>query len=305
MGSQPSLTTPALSRVEVLLQALPYIQRYTDQTIVIKYGGHAMLDVALKQAVMRDLVLMQCVGIRVVLVHGGGPEIDQVLQRVGKPSQFVNGLRVTDPETMTVVQMVLAGKVNKDLVHFLNQQGGKAMGLCGLDGHMLIAQKQQNQQALGCVGDITTVQTKTIHHILDDGCIPVIAGIAAGKDGEVLNINADTAAAHIAAELGAVKLILMTNTRGVLRDPNDEVSLIPEIEIGEIDSMKAQGMLAGGMLPKIDCCLDAITRGVPRVHIIDGRIEHALLIEMFSDDGVGTMIYANNTRQGDVAHGTP
>lgn len=278
-------------RAQVLVQALPYIQKYAGKTIVVKYGGNAMVSPELKDAVMSDIVLMQLVGINVVLVHGGGPEISDMLKKIGKQSRFVNGLRYTDEETMEVVQMVLAGKVNKDLVQLLQRHGGRSMGLCGLDGGMIMAEKMIAGEDLGFVGEITEINIEPIVDATNKGYVPVIATIAGGYKGESYNINADIAAARIAAKLGALKLILMTDIRGLLRDKDDESTLIPVVNVSEVPSLKRDGIISGGMIPKIDCCVEAVRRGVGRAHIIDGRIPHSILIEAFSDEGIGTMFY--------------
>ncbi len=278
-------------RANILIQALPYIQRWAGQTIVIKYGGNAMINDELKDAVMSDIVLLQLVGINVVLVHGGGPEISQMLNKIGKESKFINGLRVTDEETIDVVQMVLAGKVNKTLVQLLEQHSGKAIGLCGLDGRMIMAEKVISSEDLGFVGEIIEVNTGVITDATDNGYIPIISTIAGGYNGSVYNINADLAAARIAAELKAVKLILMTDIKGLLKNKDDEDTLIPVVNVSEVPSLKREGIISGGMIPKIDCCVEAVRRGVKRAHIIDGRIPHSILIEMFSDEGIGTMFY--------------
>lgn len=278
-------------RANVLVQALPYIQKYAGKTIVVKYGGNAMINEDLKDAVMSDIVLMQLVGINVVLVHGGGPEINAMLNKVGKESKFVHGMRYTDEETMEIVQMVLAGKVNKDLVQLLEQHSGRAVGLCGLDGNMIRAEKMLSGEDLGFVGEITEVNTKLINDAANQGYIPIIATVASGKNGEVYNINADIAAARIAAELGALKLILMTDIRGLLKDKDDESTIIPVANVSEVPRLQRQGIISGGMIPKIDCCVEAVRRGVGRAHIIDGRIPHSILIELFSDEGIGTMFY--------------
>ncbi len=276
-------------RAQVLVQALPYIQKLAGKTIVVKYGGNAMISPELKEAVMNDLVLMQLVGIHVVLVHGGGPEISGMLKKIGKESRFVNGMRYTDQETMDIVQMVLAGKVNKELVQRLELHGGRSIGLCGLDGHMITAEKMAGPDDLGLVGDVTAVNAQPIIDAAEKGYIPVVSTIAGGENGEVFNINADIAAAHIAAKLGALKLILMTDIRGLLRDKNDESTLIPVVNVSDVPSLKRDGIISGGMIPKIDCCVEAVRRGVGRAHIIDGRIPHSILIELFSDEGIGTM----------------
>lgn len=278
-------------RATVLVQALPYIQKYSGQTIVVKYGGNAMISPELKSAVMSDIVLMRLVGVNVVLVHGGGPEISQMLKKTGKESKFINGMRVTDAETMDIVQMVLAGKVNKSLVQCLSEHSGKAIGLCGLDGKMLMADKLATADDLGFVGEIREVNTKIINDTIDSGYVPIISTVAGGYDGNVYNINADVAAARIAAKLGACKLILMTDIRGLLRDKDDESTLIPVVNVSEVPMLKKSGIISGGMIPKIDCCVEAVRRGVKRAHIIDGRIEHSILIELFSDEGIGTMFY--------------
>ena len=277
-------------RAKVLLQALPYIKQYAGKTVVIKYGGNAMTSDALKDAVMEDVVLLSTVGIRVVLVHGGGPEINATLEKLGIEPKFIGGLRYTDRETMDVVEMVLAGKISKRLVQMLTQNGGKAVGLCGLDGGMLRARKIGGERDLGLVGEITDVDTGLIENILDNGTIPVIASVAAGHEaGETYNINADTAAAQIAAALGAEKLVLMTDVRGLLQDKDDENTLIPVVNVSDVSALKRNKVIRGGMIPKIDCCVEAVRRGVKRTHIIDGRIPHSILIEMLTDEGIGTM----------------
>ena len=278
-------------RAKVLIQAMPYIRKYTGQTIVVKYGGNAMLNEELKSAVMSDIVLMQLVGINVVLVHGGGPEINEKMKKTGKKSEFKNGLRVTDKETIDIVQQVLAGKVNKSLVQLLSQSGGRAIGLCGLDGKMLMAKKLASADDLGFVGEIDHVNPLIIMDSIKNGYIPVISTIAGGYEGEVYNINADLAAAQIAAKLNAKKLILMTDIRGLLKDVNDEDSLISVVNVSEVPQLKKEGVISGGMIPKIDCCVEAVRSGVNRAHIIDGRLEHSILLELFSDEGIGTMFY--------------
>ncbi|MBR1731668.1 MAG: acetylglutamate kinase, partial [Ruminococcus sp.] len=272
-------------------QAMPYIQKNYGKTIVVKYGGNAMQSEELKQAVMDDIVLMQLVGINVVLVHGGGPEINEMLIKTGKKSKFVNGLRVTDKETIDIVQQVLAGKVNKSLVQHLTQSGGRAIGLCGLDGKMLMADKLEGEDDLGYVGQIESVNPLIIMDSLKNGYIPVISTIAGGKNGEVYNINADLAAAKIAAKLNAKKLILMTDIRGLLRDVNDDDTLISTVNVSDVPSLKKEGIIQGGMIPKIDCCVEAVRSGVGRAHILDGRLKHSILLELFSDEGIGTMLY--------------
>ncbi len=279
------------NRAQVLVQAMPYIQKYAGKTIVVKYGGNAMINEELKSAVMSDIVLLQLVGVNVVLVHGGGPEINAMLKKTGKESKFVNGMRVTDEETIDIVQMVLAGKVNKSLANQLNLSGGKAIGLCGLDGNLLKAEKQTKNGDIGFVGDITDVDVTVINDVINSGYIPVIATVAGGSKGEVYNINADIAAAAIAAKLNAQKLILMTDVRGLLRDKDDEDTLISVVNVSEVPRLKNEGIISGGMIPKIDCCVEAVRQGVDRAHILDGRIPHSILIELFSDEGIGTMFF--------------
>ena len=278
-------------RAKVLIQAMPYIKKYTGETIVVKYGGNAMINEDLKSAVMSDLVLMQLVGINVVLVHGGGPEINAMLDAVGKESRFENGMRVTDKETIDIVQMVLAGKVNKSLVQLLESHGGKALGFCGLDGRLLMAEKLISSVDLGYVGEIKEVNPAPLNNAMQNGYIPIVATVAGGYDGNVYNINADLAAAQIAAKLGAKKLILMTDIRGLLRDVKDDDSLISVVNVSEVPMLKRDGIIKGGMIPKIDCCVEAVRNGVNRAHIIDGRLEHSILLELFSDEGIGTMFY--------------
>ena len=275
-------------RANVLVQALPYIQKYYNKTVVIKYGGNAMINEELKEAVMTDIVLLSLVGINVVLVHGGGPKINDMLKKIGKESKFVNGLRYTDEETVDIVQMVLAGKVNKSLVQLLGAHKGKAIGLCGLDGGLLKA-KQLGEGELGFVGEITDVDVTPVTDVISKGYIPVISTVAGGENGEVYNINADTAAAKIASALHAEKLLLMTDVRGLLRDKDDESTLISVVNVSEVQALKNQGVICGGMIPKIDCCVEAVRRGVHRAHIIDGRIPHSILMEMLTDGGIGTM----------------
>lgn len=277
-------------RANVMVEALPYLQEYNDKVVVVKYGGNAMTNETLKQAVMQDIVLLSLVGIKVVLVHGGGPEINAMLKKINKPSEFVNGLRYTDEETIDIVQMVLAGKVNKDLVQLLQQAGGKAIGLCGLDGKLI--QAEQLNPDLGFVGEITDINPEVINTALNNGYIPVISTVATGKNGEVYNINADTAAARIAAEMKAANLILLTDIKGLLEDKDDENTLIRTVGVSEVPYLKKQGIITGGMIPKIDCCVEAVRRGVKKTNIIDGRIPHSILIELLTDTGAGTMIIA-------------
>ena len=275
-------------RAKVMVEALPYLQEYNDKVVVVKYGGNAMTNDDLKQAVMEDITLLSLVGIKVVLVHGGGPEINAMLKKTGKESKFVNGLRYTDEETIDIVQMVLAGKVNKDLVSFLQSRGGKAMGLCGLDGNLIEAEMLNPD--LGYVGDITSIHPEIIETALNNGYIPVISTVGRGADGTVYNINADTAAARIAAERKAANLILLTDIRGLLENKDDESTLIREVNVSYVPYLKKQGIITGGMIPKIECCVEAVRRGVPHTSIIDGRIPHSILIELLTDIGAGTMI---------------
>lgn len=275
---------------QILIDALPYIQKYSDKIVAIKYGGNAMTNKELKDAVMTDIVLLSLVGIKVVLVHGGGPEINDMLKKLNIESRFINGLRYTDKDAIDVVKMVLAGKVNKELVQLLAQHGGSAVGLCGIDGKMLVAEKKltDDGQDLGFVGEITDVNTKPILDALANGNIPVIATVATDDEGNTYNINADTAAARIAAELGAENLILMTDIAGLLRDKNDVSTLIPKVNVSEVPYLKMQGIVSGGMIPKIDCCVEAVRRGVEGAVIIDGRVPHSILIEILSNEGIGT-----------------
>ncbi len=273
-------------KAEVLVQALPYIKKYYKKTIVIKYGGNAMINSDLTDAVMSDLVLLALVGINVVLVHGGGPDINSMLNRLNIESKFVGGLRYTDEQTMEVVQMVLAGKTNKNLVKLLTAHGGKAVGLSGIDGGLI---KAKRIEELGYVGEIQEVNTTVITDLVNDGYIPVISTVGYDDEGNSYNINADTAAANIAAELNAEKLILMTDIRGLLRDKDDPDTLIPMVALSEVPLLKKQGVISGGMIPKIDCCVDSVRRGVNDAVIIDGRNPHSILVEMLSDEGIGTM----------------
>ena len=279
---------------DVLIQAMPYFKQWVGKTVVVKYGGNAMLNEELKQAVMKDIVLLHTIGINIVLVHGGGPEINKMLEKVGKESKFVNGLRYTDAETMEIVQMVLTGKLNKDIVGILLQEGGQAVGLSGVDSGLLRAKKIDKDGAdLGFVGDVTEVHPDIVNTLLEQGFIPVISTVALGETGDQsrYNINADTAAAKIAVALKAEKFVQLTNVAGVLKDINDTSSLITRIPMPTVPQLMETGIISGGMIPKIECCLMALKGGVPRTHIIDGRVPHSLLIEMFSDRGIGTMIY--------------
>lgn len=274
-------------RAQVLVEALPYIQKYYGKIIVVKYGGNAMINEELKHDVMRDMVLMSLIGVKVVLVHGGGPEISAMLKRVGKQSTFVDGLRVTDEETSEIVQMVLAGKINKSLVGKLEMLGGKAMGICGMDGGLIEA--SQVDERLGYVGEVGKINPQPVLDLLEKGYIPVVSTIGYDASGHVYNINADTSAAAIAAALHAESLISMTDTIGLLRDPSDPSSLIRRIDLRGVEKLKAEGVISGGMIPKVDCCTRAIREGVRKVFIIDGRVSHALLIETLTDEGAGTM----------------
>ena len=278
-----------VDRAQVLAEALPYIQKFYGKTIVVKYGGNAMISDDLRHAVISDIILLSLVGIRVVVVHGGGPEISEMLKKVGKESRFVDGLRYTDGETMDIVQQVLCGRVNKNLVATLNRLGGRALGLCGLDGGLLQARKLGEQY--GQVGEITHVDPRPVMDALDGGYIPVVSTVAQGEDAEVsYNINADTAAAKLAVALKAEKLILLTDVRGLLRDPRDESTLIPELQLSSVPALVREGVISGGMIPKVDCCVESVRSGVKSAVILDGRVPHSLLIELLSDAGVGTML---------------
>ena len=282
------------AQARTLVEALPYIQQFTGKTIVVKYGGNAMISDELRKAVMSDIILLNLVGIRVVMVHGGGPEINDMLKKIGHQSRFVDGLRYTDRETMDIVQSVLCGKVNKDLVAQINRLGGKALGLCGMDGALF--QAVQLDEKYGLVGRITGVDPKPVESALENGYIPVVSTVAQGMDADTAyNINADTAAAKLAEALHAEKLILLTDVRGLLRDPKDEESLIRVVQLREIPGLMRSGIISGGMIPKIQCCAAAISGGVERVQIIDGRIPHSMLIELLSDEGVGTMLRRDET----------
>ena len=282
-----------MERARVLNEALPYIQEFSGKIVVVKYGGNAMISENLRRAVLSDIVLLHQMGIRVVVVHGGGPEINDMLKKIGKEGRFVNGLRYTDPETMEIVQQVLCGKVSKDLVSLIHDYGGRAMGLCGMDGRIIEAVKKSGDGFdYGLVGEITAIHDGPVRDVLEAGYIPVISTVAAGADGEkCYNINADTAAARIAAEMGAEKLIILTDVLGLMRDVNDPNSLISKCRVSEVPVLVKEGVIKGGMIPKIQCCVDAVRRGVNRAHILDGRIEHSVLIDLLTDAGVGTKIY--------------
>ncbi len=274
-------------RARILVHALPYIQEYNGKIVVVKYGGNAMINEKLKDSVMRDIVLLSLIGVKVVLVHGGGPEITDMLCKIGKESQFVDGLRVTDKETAEVVQMVLAGKINKSLVNLIQLKGGKAIGLSGLDGHMIEA--AQRDERLGYVGEITNVNVEPIVDVLEKGYIPVVSTVGCDSEGNVYNINADTAAAKIAGELKAESLISMTDISGILYDKDDPSTLIPVITLSDADKLVEEGVINGGMIPKVECCTNAIKWGVTKVFIIDGTVPHAILIETLTEEGIGTM----------------
>ena len=275
-------------RAEVLTAALPFIKMYNGKIVVVKYGGNAMINEELKQQVMEDLVLLHLVGVKVVLVHGGGPEITEMLKKVGKETKFVDGLRVTDGETAEIVQMVLAGKINKSLVNLLGTKGGKAMGISGIDAHIIEAEVKDER--LGFVGNITKVNVEPIKNLMDNDYIPVISTVACDDKGNVYNVNADTAAAYIAGALNAERLISMTDIAGILKDKDDPTSLIPCIDVNEAKQLFSDGTISGGMIPKVECCLEAISKGVKKVVIMDGRVPHSLLIETLTDEGAGTMV---------------
>ena len=279
-------------RAEVLTQALPYIQQYNGKIVVVKYGGNAMINEQLKEQVMEDIVLLHLVGVKVVLVHGGGPEISELMTRLGKETEFVDGLRVTDKEAVEIVQMVLAGKVNKSLVNLLEMKGGKAMGISGMDGRLIEA-KMRNA-SLGYVGSITNVNIEPVTDLLEKGYIPVVSTLGCDRDGNTYNINGDTAAAFIAGALGAERLIMMTDIAGILRDRDNADTLIPLITVDEAVELFRLGVISGGMIPKVDCCIDAINRGVKKVIIMDGRVPHSILMEILTDEGAGTMFVGEN-----------
>jgi len=283
-------------KVQILSEALPYIQQFAGKTIVVKYGGAAMKDSALKDQMMRDVVFMSCVGIRPVLVHGGGPEINTWLDKLGIEAQFKNGLRVTDAPTMDVVEMVLVGRVNKEIVSLINQAGGSAVGLCGVDGNLIKA-RPSDEEGIGFVGEVTSVDTSLIEALVSNGYIPVVSSVAADETGQAYNINADTVAGEIAAALGAAKLILLTDTAGILRDYKDRSTLIPKLDIAEARKLIDEGVVSGGMIPKVNCCVRSLAQGVQAAHILDGRLSHSLLLEIFTDSGIGSMIVASEFAQ--------
>lgn len=277
-----------MERAEVLTQALPYIKRYNGKIVVIKYGGNAMINEQLKQQVMEDIVLLWLIGVKVVLVHGGGPEISELMNKLGKKAEFVDGLRVTDKETVDIVQMVLAGKVNKTLVNLLEMKGGKAMGISGMDGRLIEAEVKDER--LGFVGKVTKVHINPVLDLLEKGYIPVVSTIGCDKEGNAYNINGDTAAAYLAGALEADRLIMMTDIAGILRDKDDAATIIPEVTISEAKKLYEEGIISGGMIPKVDCCIEAIEKGVKNVTIMDGRVPHSILMELLTDEGAGTMV---------------
>lgn len=276
-------------RVEVLIHALPYIKKYSGKIIVIKYGGHAMVDEEIQKQVMSDIILLTLIGVKVVLVHGGGPEITQMLNQLGKETKFINGLRYTDEETVEIVQMVLAGKINKNLVNIVNSLGGHAVGLCGIDGQMIVSKSIGEEY--GFVGDIVNINDEILYDLLDKGYIPVISSLGCDKDGKVYNINADTVAARLAGKVNAESLISMTDICGILKNQNDKDSLISSIAVSDAPQLIREGIISGGMIPKVDCCIEAIRRGVKRAFILDGTVPHAILMEILTDEGIGTMFY--------------
>jgi acetylglutamate kinase len=299
---QPAMTTSKAllqvteaDRVQILSEALPYIQQLTGKTVVVKYGGAAMKESTLKDKVIRDVVLMSCVGIRPVVVHGGGPEINTWLDKLGIEAQFKNGLRVTDAPTMDVVEMVLVGRVNKELVALINQEGGKAVGLCGKDANLITA-RPADQEGIGFVGEVMSVDIRILESLVNSGYIPVVSSVAADSQGQAYNINADTVAGELAAALGAEKLILLTDTAGILQDYKDHSTLIPRLDIQEARRLIDTDVVSGGMIPKVNCCVRSLAQGVRAAHIIDGRVPHALLLEIFTDAGIGSMIVASEFR---------
>ncbi|MEB3359630.1 MAG: acetylglutamate kinase [Synechococcales bacterium] len=279
-------------RVRVLSEALPYIQQFAGRTVVIKYGGAAMKDSQLKETVMRDIVFLACVGVRPVVVHGGGPEINTWLSKIGIEAQFKNGLRVTDAPTMDVVEMVLVGRVNKEIVALINKAGGAAVGICGKDGGLIMA-RPQGDEGIGFVGEVSSLDARLVESLVTAGYIPVVSSVAADPTGQAYNINADTVAGELAAALGAEKLILLTDTPGILKDREDAASLIPKMDISTARNLIQEGIVAGGMIPKVNCCVRSLAQGVKGAHIIDGRVAHALLLEIFTDGGIGSMIVAS------------
>lgn len=275
-------------RAEVLTQALPYIKKYNGKIVVVKYGGNAMINEQLKMQVMEDIVLLWLIGVKIVLVHGGGPEISELMEKLGKKPQFVDGLRVTDKETVDIVQMVLAGKVNKTLVNLLETKGGKAMGISGMDGRLI--ESVMKDERLGYVGKIVNINSDPVKDLLEKGYIPVISTVGCDKEGNAYNINGDTAAAYIAGALGAERLIMMTDIAGILKDKDDPSTLIPEMTVSDAAKLQDAGVISGGMIPKVDCCVEAINKGVNKVIIMDGRVPHSILMEILTDEGAGTMV---------------
>jgi acetylglutamate kinase len=284
------LALSALEKTSILIEALPYIREFYGKTVVIKYGGHAMQSCELKRAVMQDVVLMHLVGMRPVLVHGGGPEITQMMERLGKKPEFVQGQRVTDAETMEIVEMVLVGKINKEIVAEINRLGGRAVGLCGKDGLLIEAEKQNGDVELGFVGQVRKINPEIIQTLIAEGYIPVVAPVGVGPEGESYNINADYVAGELAAALKAHKLVLLTDVEGILVDKNDPSSLLSSVEVSKVPELIKAGIISGGMIPKVQCCIRALKGGVARTHIIDGRVPHSILLEIFTDRGVGTMV---------------
>lgn len=284
----------AIEKAKILSQALPYIQKYHDKIVVIKYGGNAMENEQLKQNVMEDVVLLSEVGVKLVLVHGGGPDINQTLQMVGKESKFVNGLRYTDKETMDIVQMVLAGKTNKNLVNMISKLHAKAVGISGMDGHIIEAKKMVSENDLGYVGQIVKIHPELIFKLIDDGYIPVVASVGTDCQGNIYNVNADLAASAIAGALNAENMIFVSNVPGVLKNPEDEDSIMTNIHISDVPKLEEDGIITGGMIPKVECCVDCVRQGVKKTVIIDGRVPHACLIEMLSDEGIGSMIVGDD-----------
>lgn len=281
-------------RAEVLTQALPYIKKYNGKIVVVKYGGNAMINDQLKEQVMEDIVLLWLIGVKVVLVHGGGPEISETMEKLGKKSEFIDGLRVTDKETVDIVQMVLAGKINKSLVNFIEAKGGRAIGLSGMDGRLIEAETKDDK--LGYVGSVTKINPAPITDLLEKGYIPVISTLGCDRNGNTYNINGDTAAACIAGALSAKRLIMMTDIAGVLREKDDPSTLIPEISVKEAEKLREEGTISGGMIPKIECCIEAINKGVDKVIIMDGRVPHSILTEMLTDEGAGTMVTGDGNK---------
>lgn len=300
MVQSPSSQTGSIheaeaARVRILSEALPYIQQFRGRTVVVKYGGAAMKDGSLKAGVIRDIVFMSCVGIRPVVVHGGGPEINIWLGKLGIEPQFKDGLRVTDAPTMDVVEMVLVGRVNKELVSLINQEGGKAVGLCGKDGNLITA-RPQGAADVGFVGEVSGINSGIIKTLVEAGYIPIVSSVASDETGQAYNINADTVAGEIAAALGAEKLILLTDTKGILEDYHDPSTLLPKLDIQQARELIESGVVSGGMIPKVNCCVRSLAQGVGAAHILDGRVPHALLLEIFSDLGIGSMIVASEFR---------